>query len=204
MPASPSTVDFTSEDEIPVRIIRSVKRRKTISSQWRQDRLVVQVPAALDLKSERMLVDEMIKKFRHSRMTKDLGQNEDALMRRAQLLDANYFEGTARPTSVKWVKNQNKRWGSASLAKKAIRLSSQLLPTPQWVQDYVLVHELAHLIVPNDGHGPQFQQLLNRFERRGEADQYLAGYSTGLRVQAEAQGLKDLDFGGFDEDSNPA
>lgn len=204
MPASPSTVDFTSEDNIPVRIVRSTKRRKTISSQWRQDRLLIQVPAALDLKSERMLVDEMVKKFRNSRTNMDLGRNEGALMRRAQMLDAKYFEGRAHPTSVKWVRNQNKRWGSASLKKKTIRLSSHLLPTPQWVQDYVLVHELAHLVVPKDGHGRQFQELLNRFERRSEADQYLAGYATGLRVQAEAQGVIDSDFGGFDEDSNPA
>ena len=46
-------LQLVAPDEIPVRIIRSAKRRKTISSQWRDNRLVVQVPAALDEKSER-------------------------------------------------------------------------------------------------------------------------------------------------------
>ena len=64
MPAFPNTVDFVAPDEIPVRILRSAKRKKTISSQWRDNRLIIQVPAALDERTERAFVEEMIAKYR--------------------------------------------------------------------------------------------------------------------------------------------
>ncbi|MFJ2620553.1 M48 family metallopeptidase [Glutamicibacter sp. NPDC087344] len=202
MPVSPQTVDFLAPDDIPVRIVRSAKRRKTISSQWRDDRLVVQVPAALDERSERMLVQEMIKKFRQNRVRRSESTSEENLASRAAELDQRYFGGKAQPVSVRWVGNQNKRWGSASVYQKTIRLSSRLKHTPQWVQDYVLVHELAHLLVPKDGHGAKFQDLLNRFERRVEADQYLAGFSAGFRAHAAENGQESLDAGGFDGDED--
>ena len=43
------------------------------------------------------------------------------------------------PTSVRWVSNQNSRWGSATPAEGTIRLSDKLRPMPQWVIDYVLL-----------------------------------------------------------------
>ena len=44
---------------------------------------------------------------------------------------------------------------------------------PDWVLDYVLVHELAHLVVP--GHGPQFWSLVDRYPRTERARGYLEG-----------------------------
>jgi hypothetical protein len=32
---------------------------------------------------------------------------------------------------------------------------------PQWVEDYVIVHELAHLLEPN--HGKHFKQLVRSY-----------------------------------------
>lgn len=61
MPVSPSIFEFVAHDDIPVRVVRSTKRRKTISSQWRDETLIIQVPAALDEKTERSFVDEMLK-----------------------------------------------------------------------------------------------------------------------------------------------
>lgn len=202
MPALPKTIDFVASDDIPVRVVRSAKRRKTISSQWREDRLVVQVPAALDERSERMLVDEMVKKYRRNRVQRAEATSDAGLAARAEQLDRRYFGGLAQPVSVRWVNNQNKRWGSASVFQKTIRLSAKLLHTPQWVQDYVLVHELAHLVAPRDGHGATFQALLDRFERRAEADQYLAGFSAGYRAHAADNGQDAAEAGGFDGDED--
>ncbi len=48
-------------------------------------------------------------------------------------LSARYLGGRAVPTSVRWVTNQNSRWGSATPSEGTIRLSHKLQPMPQWV-----------------------------------------------------------------------
>jgi hypothetical protein len=56
---------------------------------------------------------------------------------------------------------------------------------PPWVIDYVLVHELAHLLVPR--HGLDFWALVDRYPRTERARGYLQGVAAaaGLRVQDE-------------------
>lgn len=199
MPAYPQTVEFIAADDIAVRIVRSNRRKKTISSQWRENRLVVQVPAELNESTERAFVDEMLKKYRARKSRESALATEDSLMDRALALDATYLGGLAKPLSVRWVNNQNKRWGSATPYQRSIRLSAKLKYAPLWVQDYVLVHELAHLVTPGQGHGQEFQQLLNRFARRAEADQFLAGFSAGFRAHANENGQTEPETGGFDD-----
>ncbi|MGJ3404370.1 SprT-like domain-containing protein [Glutamicibacter sp. Je.9.36] len=200
MPAFPNSVDFVAPDEIPVRVLRSAKRKKTISSQWRDNRLIIQVPAALDEKTERAFVDEMISKYRKGRQARTAGHTDDALERRAASLDQQYFAGAAAPQSVRWVANQNKRWGSASYRQRSIRLSVTLQHMPSWVQDYVLVHELAHLVAPRAGHGPRFQALLNRFERRAQADIFLEAFHAGYNAHAKELGRAQDELSGFGHD----
>ena len=201
MPVSPSIFEFVAHDDIPVRVVRSTKRRKTISSQWRDETLIIQVPAALDENTERSFVDEMLKKFRQSRQRRNAGHTDTELGRRAHELDQHFFDGSASPTTVRWVTNQNKRWGSASYQQRSIRLSSKLQQMPSWVRDYVLVHELAHLVAPRSGHGPEFQKLLNRFPRRSEADLYLEAFHVGYNSHAKELGGPIDELDGFGEDA---
>lgn len=58
------------------------------------------------------------------------------------------------PVSVK-VKNQEKRWGSCS-RYGMIRFNWKIIMAPISIMDYVIVHELCHLIYPH--HSPQFWQ----------------------------------------------
>ena len=46
---------------------------------------------------------------------------------------------------------------------------------PDWVIDYVLLHELAHLVVPS--HSPAFWTLLSRYPKTERARGYLEGVS---------------------------
>jgi predicted metal-dependent hydrolase len=46
---------------------------------------------------------------------------------------------------------------------------------PVWVLDWVLVHELAHLAVPD--HGEQFQAIVGRYELGERAEGYLIAKS---------------------------
>src|SRR5581483_5368991 len=90
-------------------------------------------------------------------------QSDHALLERAHALSARYLGGRARPGSVRWVDNQRSRWGSCTLDDGSIRLSRRLAEMPEWVLDYVLLHELAHLLEP--GHGPAFWRLLADYPR---------------------------------------
>ena len=65
------------------------------------------------------------------------------------------------PASVRWADNQLSRWGSCTPSDGTIRVSSRLAAFPRWVLDYVLVHELAHLVI--FGHGPEFTAIVDRY-----------------------------------------
>jgi predicted metal-dependent hydrolase len=51
-------------------------------------------------------------------------------------------------------------------------------PSPGYVLDYVIVHELAHLV--EHGHGPKFKDLEDRFPQRERAEGFLEAMSLGL------------------------
>lgn len=102
------------------------------------------------------------------------------LARRAAELSEQYLDGQARPASVRWVTNQNTRWGSCTPAEGSIRLSHRLQGMPEYVVDYVLLHELSHLLVP--GHGPGFWRLLEAYPRTERARGFLEGVVAAERL----------------------
>ena len=58
------------------------------------------------------------------------------------------------------VKDQQTVWGSCS-SKKNLNFSYRLLKMPKAVQDYLIVHELCHLVHMN--HGPEYWALVAQF-----------------------------------------
>jgi len=88
---------------------------------------------------------------------------------RARVLAARYR--LPAPVTVRWVDNQHSRWASCSPTDGVIRVSSRLAGFPAWVVDYVLVHELAHLVEPR--HGTAFWALVHRYRRAERARGYL-------------------------------
>jgi predicted metal-dependent hydrolase len=72
---------------------------------------------------------------------------------------------------IRWVSNQNKRVGSCTPSKGTIRISHHVAEMPAFVRDYVIVHELAHLVEPNHSQG--FWKLVTRYPRTERARGYL-------------------------------
>lgn len=142
------------------------------------DRTIVLIPARMSEAEEQRWVGVMLDKLAAQESKRILGDEE--LTERAERLSAQYFEGRARPDSVRWVTNQNTRWGSCTPAEGSIRLSHRLQGMPEYVVDYVLVHELAHLLVP--GHGPRFWRLLEAYPRTERARGYLEGVVAADRL----------------------
>ena len=53
------------------------------------------------------------------------------------------------------------QWGSCNYADRNIRINTELVKKPKDLLEYVVVHELAHLIEPT--HGPRFIALLDQY-----------------------------------------
>ena len=160
--------------EVEVRI--SKRRKKTSEARWVGGRIVVSLPAHLDVESRQKTIDWLVDRLltRHQLQS---GLDDDGLLARAIELSDRYLVG-ARPVSVRWVTNQTARWGSCSYYSGHIRVSHRLRVVPEWVLDSVLVHEVAHLTHPD--HSPAFHKLAGTYPRHNEAGVFLAGYGLGL------------------------
>ena len=62
-------------------------------------------------------------------------------------------------------------WGSCTFTDGAIRIARRAAALPDWVLDYLLVHELAHLV--HSDHGREFHELENRYPLAERAKGYL-------------------------------
>jgi predicted metal-dependent hydrolase len=158
----------------PVEVRRSRRRRRTVSA-YRDDdgTIVVLIPARMSRAEEREWVTTMVARLEKSEERRR--PSDAALAKRAENLSARYLEGLARPRSVRWVDNQSQRWGSCTPADKTIRLSSRLQGMPAWVVDYVLLHELAHLL--EKGHTPAFWRLVDQHPKAERAKGFLEGFA---------------------------
>jgi predicted metal-dependent hydrolase len=142
-----------------VEVRRSERRKKTISAEIVGDALIVSIPHRMSRADEQEWVRRMTHRMAH-RKRRDRLNSDGALKRKADELADKYLGGV-RVADIAWVDNQRSRWGSCSPSESSIRLSLALSEYPSWVRDYVVVHELAHLLVPD--HSPRFWDLVNRY-----------------------------------------
>jgi predicted metal-dependent hydrolase len=166
-----------------VEVRRSRKRRRTVSAYREDDRVVVMIPARLSAEEEREWVATMLERLEKSERRRR--PSDAGLKRRAAELSNRYLGGLARPDTVRWVDNQNSRWGSCTPSDRSIRLSTRLRGMPPWVIDYVLVHELAHLI--EVGHTPQFWAWVDRYPKAERAKGFLEGVACASQLGLQAE-----------------
>jgi predicted metal-dependent hydrolase len=178
-----------------VEVRRSVRRRRTVSAYRDGDVTVVLIPARFSKAEERRWVAEMIARLqaRESRRQRGPRRSDEALLARARQLSATVLDGAAKPTSVRWVGNMAARWGSCTPSEGTIRVSGRLRDMPGWVLDYVLVHELAHLLVP--GHGADFWELVGRYPRSERARGYLEGVAAAAHLPGDGTPPAEVDPG---------
>ncbi|GAB3672323.1 M48 family metallopeptidase [Zhihengliuella somnathii] len=176
--------EYQHDDGTRVRIVMSTRRTKTVGGKWEGDSVVITVPAWMDRSGQDRHAESLVRRMT-ARRKRNRARSDEDLLSRARALDAQYLDGRARPEAVRWVTNQNTRWASATHTDKSIRLSHRLQRMPDWVQDSVLVHELAHLIA-TDGHGPDFKSWAYRYPRMAEADAFLEGAAFAWRYPQDA------------------
>ena len=154
---------------LPVEIVRSRRRRKTVQATIVDGVIRVQAPASMSKREldehVHYLVARLERRFRSE--TVDLEPRALRLSKRFSLPKA---------ASVEWA-DQRSQWGSCTTTNGEIRISNRLAAYPPWVLDYVIVHELAHLVEAN--HSPAFNALVAKYPLAERARGFLMAISFG-------------------------
>lgn len=187
-----------------VEVRRSRRRSRTVTAYREGDRTIVAIPARFTRAQEREWVRRMLTRLADQERRRR--PSDEELVRRAAELSSRYLSGRAVPSSVRWSGQQGRRWGSCTIADGSIRLSDRLRGMPRWVIDYVLLHELTHLL--HAGHGPEFWAELEAYPRTDRARGFLEGIAfasqapgtpAGDEPRDEDDTVDTADPGGADE-----
>ena len=102
----------------------------------------------------------------------------------APLLESHCTQMGVRPCAVSYRATKS-RWGSCNPRSKKINLSLYLLLLPDWCIEHVVVHELAHLLVPN--HSEHFYAVMDRhFPRWRDARRETRRLSRGRSIPKQS------------------
>jgi predicted metal-dependent hydrolase len=151
VPPEPTPAIEAGVATMEVEVVRSSKRRKSVSARIVDGRIVVRMPQWMSKAQEAEYVTSLVAKLER--------QNT------AQTIDL------PRPESIRWVANQQQRWGSCTPSTSEIRISDRIAGFPDWVVDAVIVHELAHLVHLH--HTDKFWALANRYPKTERAYGFL-------------------------------
>lgn len=149
---------------LPVEVVRSPRRRKTVSAREVDGVLRVSIPATMSKADEDKWVTDMVRRMDRLRRSNQVDLDE-----RVRVLTTRH--GFLAPASIRWVDNQLARWGSCTPVDRSVRISSRVAGFPTWVVDYVIAHELAHLEVAD--HSPRFWAVVARYPLTERARGYL-------------------------------
>lgn len=205
-PLGDSLSPHTLSNGEPVVIRRTARRKTGLAAFWEAGQAVIAVPARLSLADELYWVPRMVAKLEQGTRapsgSRSVPASDDLLLQRSLKLSRTYLGERAVPISVRWVRNQESRWGSATPARKTIRISHHVQGMPEWVLDYVLLHELAHLIHPN--HSPAFWAELSSYPKVELAKAFLDGasFAASRNISAVEGGLADGVEGGLADSDN--
>lgn len=164
----------------PLEIVRSRRRRRTATAFVRGDRVVVQLPAGMSTGEEERMIRSLVDRVTGAARAQAAGGDEELTSRAHELAD-QYVDGV-RPSSVQWSSRMQRRYGSCTPSDGSIRISDELARYPRYVLDYVLVHELAHLVV--SGHSRRFHEIVDRFPQAQQARGFLEGVRYGRLEQS--------------------
>ena len=147
---------------------RSKKRKRSVGAQLVSNVLTVTVPTWMSATEQEHWIEVMRARFARKLWSGriDLAERARHLARRHDL---------PRPNQIVWSDNMSSRWGSCTPGTGRIRISTTLARFPDWVIDYVIVHELAHL--RHGDHSAEFWELAHRYPKSERAIGYLIAKS---------------------------
>jgi predicted metal-dependent hydrolase len=161
-----------TQDGFTIHVTRSARRLRTVSARmvnWRE--IDVRAPALIPEKELKTIINGVVQRVIQKQARQHRQANDDTLQKRAKELNRSLFDGKLRWQAIGYVGNQQRRYGSCTPSKGTIRISDRLKQVPDWVLDYVIVHEMAHLL--ERGHNKNFWQLVYRYAKAERARGYL-------------------------------
>jgi predicted metal-dependent hydrolase len=173
MPSLPERERLAATAARPaVEIRRSARRRKTVSARREGEGILLMVPASVSRAEALEHLDRLLPRLRRSGPA-GVAPDDAALAARARAVAQAHLGPEVSPRSIRWVTNQNTRWGSTTPARGSIRISHRLRGVPGYVLDYVIHHELCHLLEAS--HNARFRRLEARYPQMERARAFLEG-----------------------------
>jgi len=135
--------------------------------------LYIYLPTGMSSYEEKKWINKMIQRTEIRKRKNELN-DEGPLEKRANELNKKYF-GDKLKYDIKLVTNQNLRFGSCTPENRTIRISDRVAEMPRWVQDYIILHEMAHLIHQN--HSKEFWKIVNQYKYSERARGFLIAFN---------------------------
>lgn len=178
-PASAEPIEFVYQrtDLTKVEVRRSKRAKRNVTAHRDNEKTVVTVPTRMARRDIADYVNELVTRLddRDERSTSQVLLEQRARRLSKQYLTQDLFETHFVPVSIRWVTNQNARWGSCTPSEGTIRLSHRMIRMPAFVIDSVIIHELIHLLIAD--HSEAFYALMNKYPDQEKAKAYLDGFS---------------------------
>ena len=86
--------------------------------------------------------------------------NREQLRQRLEPLIQHWEKQLGVSVASYTIRKMKTKWGSCTPAARSIRINLELVKKPPQCLDYIVLHELAHLLEPN--HGQRFVNLLDK------------------------------------------
>lgn len=167
-----------------VKVIRTRRRSRTASARMVKDTLYVRVPHRIADGDLQSIIKDLSAKVEKKLLKKQLN-TDHALSSRARELNMKYFSGKLKFESIEYVTDQNSKFGCCDYERRKIRIAHHVAFMPAWVRDYVLVHELAHLI--HHDHGAEFWKACAGYKHMERAKGYLLAKGYELNDETEEE-----------------
>ncbi|MDI6788097.1 MAG: M48 family metallopeptidase, partial [Planctomycetota bacterium] len=167
-------------------IIRSEKRKRGVSGRLIGDTMIVRAPPDMPEAKLQEVIENFKKRFEKRKLKKQLNRQDNLMNICQRLKDEYFFYDGIEVKSIDYSTNQTTRWGVCNSRNKTILISHRLSEMPKWVRDYVIIHEMAHILEPN--HSKNFWRIVKRYKLSERARGYLI-----------AKGYEDSDESDIDD-----
>ena len=147
--------------------------RKTVSIQIKGGEIIVRAPRGLAVSKIEKIVDKhsewikkaLVRQAQREAGYESVGENDIKALRKAARAYFNekcpiFAEKMGLEYKRIGITSARTRFGSCS-SKKNINFSFYLMLYPEEAREYVIVHELAHLVEMN--HSPRFYQIIEHY-----------------------------------------